>query len=66
MLLVLLIFVSTLRRRVQRLALGFLLVFGAGFCAVCVGNAGAAAGAGYELPSMPRNAKLQIVMSFFD
>ena len=33
---------------------------------VCVGNGGAAAGAGYELPSMLRNAKLQIDVGVFD
>ena len=63
MLVVLLIFVSMLGRRVRWLGLGLLLVFGAGSCdaascsvssaAVCVGNAGAAAGARYESPSMP-------------
>ena len=53
-----------------------LLVFGAVSCdrssssvssgAVCVGNAGGAVGAGYELPSMLRNVKLQIDVGGFD
>ena len=53
-----------------------LLVFGAGSCdrssfsvssgAVCVGNAGAGVGAGYELSIMLRNVKLQIDVGGFD